>query len=88
MEGQPCRFMDRHLHNQSRCVQKYTYTYAIVRGPDQSAPGGHQHTHPFTSFSNGGSNWSLDYIKVRMGCSCVVYPRTKRRRGKSKRGKE
>ncbi|XP_075230414.1 uncharacterized protein LOC142329589 [Lycorma delicatula] len=87
VEGKPCRFMDRHLHNQSRCEQKFSYTYAIVRGADQTADG-HQRNHEFTSFSNGGSTWSLDYIKIRSGCSCVVYPRTKRRRSKSKRGKE
>lgn len=27
----PCRFIDRKLAKQSRCVQKYSYTYAIVQ---------------------------------------------------------
>lgn len=26
----PCRFIDRKFRNQSRCVQKYAYSYAIV----------------------------------------------------------
>lgn len=29
----PCRFIDRKLSEQSRCVQKYSYTYAIVQNP-------------------------------------------------------
>lgn len=29
----PCRFVDRKLSNQSRCVQKFSYTYAIVENP-------------------------------------------------------
>ena len=29
----PCRFIDRKLQAQSRCVQKFTYTYAIVQNP-------------------------------------------------------
>lgn len=26
----PCRFIDRKFSNQSRCVQKFSYTYAII----------------------------------------------------------
>ena len=29
--NQPCRFIDRKLVNQSRCVQRFSYTYALVR---------------------------------------------------------
>lgn len=29
----PCRFIDRKLMNQSRCVQKFSYSYAIVKDP-------------------------------------------------------
>lgn len=29
----PCRFIDRKLQAQSRCVQKFSYTYAIVQNP-------------------------------------------------------
>ncbi|XP_054288007.1 uncharacterized protein LOC129003736, partial [Macrosteles quadrilineatus] len=86
VEGKPCRFMDRRLHNQSRCVQKYSYTYAIVREPSPSTHTNHR-LHHFPSFPSGGSNWMLDYIRVRSGCSCEVSPRVKRRRAKNKRGK-
>lgn len=27
----PCRFIDRKLQAQSRCVQKFSYTYAIIQ---------------------------------------------------------
>jgi len=30
----PCRFVDWRLSNQSRCVQKFSYTYAIVENPE------------------------------------------------------
>lgn len=30
---QPCRFVDRKFSNQSRCVQKFSYVYAIVKKP-------------------------------------------------------
>lgn len=32
----PCRFVDRKLVNQSRCVQRFTYTYAIVQNIEAS----------------------------------------------------
>ena len=46
----PCRFLDRKLQMQSRCVQKFSYTYAIVQNSrhkvtalsssiDQNSPG-------------------------------------------------
>lgn len=28
--NKPCRFVDRKFSNQSRCVQKYSYAYAII----------------------------------------------------------
>lgn len=31
--NKPCRFVDRKFSNQSRCVQKYSFTYAIVQNP-------------------------------------------------------
>lgn len=90
VEGKPCRFMDRRLHNQSHCVQKYSYTYAIVREPESTTRQTRQHSqrpHHFPSFPAAGTNWMLDYIRVRSGCSCEVTPRSKRRRPKSKRMK-
>ncbi|XP_049837812.1 uncharacterized protein LOC126282257 [Schistocerca gregaria] len=32
----PCMFVDHRLQNQSKCVQKYSYSYALVREPQQS----------------------------------------------------
>ncbi|XP_071050908.1 uncharacterized protein [Onthophagus taurus] len=82
--GKPCRFMDRKLHNNSQCVQKYSYSYAIVKDPGKKG-----HLRPsFPSFpangQNGDAKWTLDYIKVRSGCSCVVVPnkKNKKRRGR------
>lgn len=102
--GRPCRFLDRRLHNQSRCVQKFSYTYAIVRNPAASAssaesgsgdPQRHHHHHrpqhltalPLTTStpnSFGGSEWMLDYIRVRSGCGCEVLPKPKKKRSDTK----
>lgn len=102
--GRPCRFLDRRLHNQSRCVQKFSYTYAIVRNPAASAssaesgsgdPQRHHHHHrphhltalPLTTStpnSFGGSEWMLDYIRVRSGCGCEVLPKPKKKRSTAK----
>ncbi|KAK9753776.1 Spaetzle [Popillia japonica] len=77
--GKPCRFMDRKLHNSSRCVQRYSYTYALVKDPGRRH---HQRPKYFPSFPasgpSGETRWTLDYIKVRSGCSCVVTPIHKR----------
>lgn len=83
VEGKPCRFLDRRLHNQSKCVQKYSYTYALVREQPSTVP----RPHHFPSFPSGGSNWMLDYIRVRSGCSCEITPKVKRKRAKTKRTK-
>lgn len=88
IEGKPCRFMDKKLHNQSKCVQKYSYTYALVKDPRR-----HHHQRPnyFPAFpSTDGATFTLDYIRVRSGCSCVVTPNTKKKRDKKlkKRGKQ
>lgn len=102
--GRPCRFLERRLHNQSRCVQKFSYTYAIVRHPEASmssveAGSGdqqrHHHHHrlhhltglPLTTStpnSFGGSEWMLDYIRVRSGCGCEVTPKPKKRSAANK----
>ncbi|RZF49269.1 hypothetical protein LSTR_LSTR002890 [Laodelphax striatellus] len=86
VEGKPCRFMDRHLHNQSRCVQKYSYSYALVEDKAGSVGG------PAYRRTNSGpsrpDSWMLDHIQVRSGCACEVLPRTKRRKSKMKRGKD
>lgn len=79
----PCRFMDRKLHNRSRCVQKYSYTYALVKDPGRHS---HQRPNYFPSFPASGpdgATWTLDYIRVRSGCSCVVLPNKKKKRDRA-----
>ncbi|XP_018319338.1 uncharacterized protein LOC108732850 [Agrilus planipennis] len=90
IEGKPCRFMDRRLHNQSRCVQKYSYTYALVKDPGGGNRGQHSHQRPspfpsFPSAEPGGPTWTLDYIRVRSGCSCIVTPNLKRKKNQKSR---
>ncbi|XP_069690692.1 uncharacterized protein [Periplaneta americana] len=107
--GRPCRFLDRRLHNQSRCVQKFSYTYAIVRNPQAGTEAGagsgepqrhhhhhHRPNHHLTSLllttttpnSFGGSEWMLDYIRVRSGCGCEVMPKPKKKRAAANKGKK
>ncbi|RWS08271.1 uncharacterized protein B4U79_13923, partial [Dinothrombium tinctorium] len=52
VKGRKCQFSPPLAY--ARCVQKYTYTYALVRefGVPEDTP------------------WRLDYIRVRSGCSC------------------
>lgn len=94
--NKPCRFVDRKFSNQSRCVQKYSFTYAIVQNPGLEHRRHHHREHyhfpAFTSNTVSGSGWTLDYIRVRSGCSCEIMPKpkkkkiaaTKARRAKSK----
>lgn len=56
---QPCRFVEKLLRPLSRCVQQYSFTYAVVA--DQPSGG-----------NNGGSDWRLDYIRIRNGCACQI----------------
>ncbi|KAK5650453.1 hypothetical protein RI129_001482 [Pyrocoelia pectoralis] len=78
--GKPCRFMDRKLHIQSKCIQKYSYTYALVKDPGRHH---HQRANYFPAFpSTDGATFTLDYIRVRSGCSCVVTPNAKKKRDK------
>jgi hypothetical protein len=106
--GRPCRFLDRRLHNQSRCVQKFSYTYAIVKNPAASASSAesgsgepqrnyhrskphHLPALPLTTStpnSFGGSEWMLDYIRVRSGCGCEVMPKPKKRRSATNKSKK
>lgn len=71
--------MDKKLHNQSQCVQKFSYTYALVK---ETPALRHNHHHPgyFPTIPGSGpsdTSWMMDYIEVRSGCSCVVYPKAK-----------
>ncbi|KAJ8669118.1 hypothetical protein QAD02_000377 [Eretmocerus hayati] len=88
----PCRFVHPKLHGQSRCVQKFSFTYALVKNPafkpdgteeEQPQHQHHRHHHsrhqtfPSLSGSAGAAtnSWTLDYIKVRSGCSCELAPK-------------
>lgn len=57
---QPCKYLDKRHQQSSKCVQQYSYTYALVRdfGID------------YDDVANGG--WRLDYIQIRSGCSCQL----------------
>ncbi|XP_053206834.1 uncharacterized protein LOC128391034 [Panonychus citri] len=57
VKNKNCRYLNQNQKPYSRCTQKYSYTYAIVReyGSPQSIP------------------WRLDHIRVRSGCSCEIY---------------
>ncbi|EFN61693.1 hypothetical protein EAG_12697 [Camponotus floridanus] len=97
----PCRFIDRKLSNQSRCVQQFSYTYALVANSggkiemEEHRRHHHKQFHHFPAFTGNsvsGSRYTLDYIRVRSGCSCEIMPKprkkksgaTKPRRAKSK----
>lgn len=70
--NQPCLFMERRMHNRSLCVQKYTYSYAIVVLPDSSDDSWH-HAKQFTpTFPNQTDRYVLESIRIRSGCSCEV----------------
>ncbi|XP_044756552.1 uncharacterized protein LOC123315062 [Coccinella septempunctata] len=88
IKNKPCRFMDKKIHEHSRCVQKYSYTYALVKDT------GRHHHHQkisnknFPTFPAKGPEevrWTLDYIRVRSGCSCVVTSNKQKRKQKHKR---
>ncbi|XP_012281716.1 uncharacterized protein LOC105700460 [Orussus abietinus] len=94
----PCRFIDRKLSNQSRCVQKFSYSYAIVRNLGSKAGTEehrrhHHREHHFPAFPGstggpGGSTWTLDYIKVRSGCSCEISPKPKKKKATATKAKK
>ncbi|XP_015596360.1 uncharacterized protein LOC107268265 [Cephus cinctus] len=92
----PCRFVDRKLSNQSKCVQKFSYTYAIVKNPAWKAGieghGRHHHSeYHFPAFPGNGvgsSPWILDYVKVRSGCSCEVMPKPKKKKATATKSKK
>ncbi|KAL4150115.1 hypothetical protein QTP88_003952 [Uroleucon formosanum] len=96
VEGKPCLFMERKLHGHSTCVQRYSYSYAIVREENarhHHGVGGGQYNNnggkqTFQSlFPNDNNVWKLDYIKVRSGCACMVQtPKKKQQKQRRKNG--
>lgn len=97
IEGRPCLFMERKLHVHSTCVQRYSYSYAIVREENarhhhhhNSGGGGGQYNNnggkqTFQSLFPSDNVWKLDYIKVRSGCACMVQLPKKRQQQKQRR---
>lgn len=67
--------MDKKLHNQSRCTQKYSYSYALVKETSPREHGSGTYFPTIPGSGPGEHSWMLDYIEVRSGCSCVVYPK-------------
>lgn len=100
VEGRPCLFMERKLHGHSTCVQRYSYSYAIVREENVRH---HQHDHlhggaaAYNNNNNGkqtfqsllltDNKWKLDYIKVRSGCACMVQSSKKQLKQQKQRRK-
>ncbi|XP_032685336.1 uncharacterized protein LOC116850792 [Odontomachus brunneus] len=68
----PCKFIDWRLSNRSKCVQKFAYVYAIV---NTTKVQDYKEGHPETK-----TEWALDYIRVRSGCSCEIMPKTKKKK--------
>lgn len=74
--NKPCRFVNKKL--ESRCIQKFSYTYALVKNnPDHKK----QNLPTFPTQADGAA-YTLDYIEVRSGCSCVVKSKRKKRNKK------
>ncbi|CAG4955520.1 unnamed protein product [Parnassius apollo] len=69
VKDMPCRFVDARLYNHSKCVQKYSYSYALVRYTTEVP---HRHRNEGHFSVPGG--WSMDYVIVRAGCECQIKP--------------
>ncbi|XP_033219555.1 uncharacterized protein LOC117174495 [Belonocnema kinseyi] len=82
----PCRFIDRKLKEQSRCVQKFSYSFAIIQSSEIKKGEHMRHHHEqqqfpaFLGSAASGSTWTLDYIRVRSGCSCEITPKPKKKK--------
>lgn len=80
--NKPCRFVDARIYNHSRCVQKYSYTYALVQKP---RPTKMPHRHRREDGTPKSSD--IDYIRVRAGCECQITPPKRKRHRPRKRNK-
>ncbi|KAF6207844.1 hypothetical protein GE061_016293 [Apolygus lucorum] len=79
----PCNFLEKPLQNQSKCSQKYSFSYAIIKKNHEQL----RHEHHGNSPSSG-SNWYLGYIRVRSGCACEVTHRSKRKRSSHRKNRK
>ncbi|KAF7996342.1 hypothetical protein HCN44_001974 [Aphidius gifuensis] len=73
----PCRFIDRKLAPQSKCVQQYSFSYALIKDPDE-----HKHRHKAHHSEDTGPRtpWILDHIRIRSGCACQLTSKPKKKR--------
>lgn len=83
----PCRFIDARLYNESRCVQKYSYSYALVRHTPSATENPELRTEGKFSVPGSGG-WSMDYVRVRSGCECQISRKEKPRRRHKRKGKK
>lgn len=82
----PCRFVDSRLYNDSRCIQKYSYSYALVRHLPSAETENPQHRAEGHFSVPGSGGWSMDYVRVRAGCECQIKPnKSSRRRHKQRK---
>ncbi|CAG9863689.1 unnamed protein product [Phyllotreta striolata] len=73
----PCDFIN-HRKYHSKCVQNYSYTYALVKNTDSNRTKHFPSFPMFPAHEHGGDTYTLDYIKVRSGCSCKVRKKKKK----------
>ncbi|XP_014486688.1 PREDICTED: uncharacterized protein LOC106750701 [Dinoponera quadriceps] len=76
----PCKFIDWRLSNRSKCVQKFAYVYAIVNATSEQGYEGY-------NAANAKTKWTLDYIRVRSGCSCEIMPKSKKKKATSSKSR-
>lgn len=72
----PCKYVNKKV--ESRCIQKYSYTYALVK----NSPELKNNNSPTFPTREDGAAYVLDYIQIRSGCSCEVKKRKKRSKQK------
>ncbi|XP_028132980.1 uncharacterized protein LOC114328350 [Diabrotica virgifera virgifera] len=80
--NKPCQYINRTQHA-SRCVQQYSYSYALVKNTDSNR------TKLFPMFpdhQHGGATYTLDYIRIRSGCSCEVTAKRRRKKKNNNKG--
>ncbi|GAB6018979.1 hypothetical protein CHUAL_000618 [Chamberlinius hualienensis] len=67
-----CKFVEAALQPNSRCVERFTYTYALVRDFPIT------NNDPSFVHRADSSEWRLDYIRIRSGCFCEINKSTNR----------
>lgn len=70
VEGKPCSFLERRLRRSSTCVQRYSYSYAIVHGGNSVARRrrhGHGTSSGQYSANNNGTGGRLTFLSLFPG---------------------